>query len=57
MPLILCISALQGWAKKAAHLNKELSGPDTSVLGTPQPDPYASRLRHTPQVAFSSQDS
>ena len=55
MPLILCISALQGWAKKAAHLNKELSGPDTSILGTPQPDPCASRLRHTPQVTISSQ--
>ncbi|EIE21728.1 hypothetical protein COCSUDRAFT_47922 [Coccomyxa subellipsoidea C-169] len=46
-------NAVHGWAKKAAHLNKALSGVDTSLLGAPQPNPSSSRLRHTPQVNYS----
>ncbi|BDA47154.1 probable PHD finger protein MALE MEIOCYTE DEATH 1 [Coccomyxa sp. Obi] len=45
--------AAHGWAKKAAHLNKELTSLDSLGRGTHQSDVSASRLRHTPQVNYS----
>ncbi|CAL8471780.1 g11322 [Coccomyxa elongata] len=45
--------AAHGWAKKAAHLNKELTCLDLLGRGKHQSDASASRLRHTPQVNYS----